>query len=129
MRITCTWFARPRLQLGCPLLQPAMSTRVRRRRTLQDVLTADRIGKPVAEAGSALYPNGERHLRSISRLAAERWHRSFSSEAHRWHARARLLGIVGEVQRSGDVVHVVAQRLMDHTHLLGELPTESRDFH
>lgn len=42
---------------------------------------------------------------------------------------SRLLGIVGEVQRVGEVVHVVAQRLIDHTHLLGGLPTQSRDFH
>jgi len=42
---------------------------------------------------------------------------------------SRLLGIVGEVQRVGDVVHVVARRLVDHSHLLGALPTASRDFH
>lgn len=42
---------------------------------------------------------------------------------------ARLLGIKGEVQRVGDVVHVVARYLVDYTHLLGALPTESRDFH
>ncbi|MPZ43150.1 MAG: DNA polymerase III subunit alpha [Betaproteobacteria bacterium] len=42
---------------------------------------------------------------------------------------SRLLGIVGEVQRVGDVVHVVARRLVDHSHLLGALPTQSRDFH
>ena len=41
---------------------------VRARQRLQDVLTAVRIGKPVAEAGSALHPNGERHLRAIGRL-------------------------------------------------------------
>lgn len=40
----------------------------RRRRRLQDVVTAIRIGKPVAECGSALYPNGERYLRSVGRL-------------------------------------------------------------
>jgi DNA-directed DNA polymerase III PolC len=40
----------------------------RSRRALQDVLTAIRIGKPVQEAGYALYPNGERCLRSLQRL-------------------------------------------------------------
>jgi error-prone DNA polymerase len=42
----------------------------RRRRALQDTLTAIRIRSPVSEAGLALYPNGERHLRSRSRLAS-----------------------------------------------------------
>ena len=42
---------------------------VRRRRALQDVMTAIRLGCTVAEAGHALFPNGERHLRrrAISR--------------------------------------------------------------
>ena len=35
----------------------------RGRRALQDTLTAIRIGKPLVEAGAALFPNGERHLR------------------------------------------------------------------
>ena len=42
---------------------------VRSRRPLQDLLTAIRSGVPVAEAGHALYPNAERHLRQRMRLA------------------------------------------------------------
>lgn len=42
---------------------------------------------------------------------------------------ARLLGVDGEVQREGDVVHVIAKRLHDHSPLLGRLTTRSRDFH
>ncbi len=42
---------------------------------------------------------------------------------------ARLLGVIGEVQREGEVVHVIAHRLSDHTPLLGRLVTTSRDFH
>jgi len=42
---------------------------VRSRRRLQDVLTAVRLGKPVAQCGQALHPNGERHLRLRMRLA------------------------------------------------------------
>ena len=42
---------------------------VRRRRALQDVLTAIRLGCTVAEAGRALFPNGERHLRRVDVLA------------------------------------------------------------
>jgi error-prone DNA polymerase len=36
---------------------------------LQDVLTAIRLGKPVAQCGYALFPNAEQHLRSRLRLA------------------------------------------------------------
>ncbi|MBS0326501.1 MAG: error-prone DNA polymerase, partial [Proteobacteria bacterium] len=43
---------------------------VRARRALQDTLTAIRLKTPVASCGQALFPNGERHLRSRARLAA-----------------------------------------------------------
>jgi error-prone DNA polymerase len=42
---------------------------VRSRKPLQDVLTAIRIGKPLAACGLALQPNAERHLRTRLRLA------------------------------------------------------------
>lgn len=42
---------------------------VRKRRALQDTLTAIRLGVPLAAAGYALFPNGERHLRPRERLA------------------------------------------------------------
>ncbi len=42
---------------------------------------------------------------------------------------ARLLGVLGVLQREGEVVHLLAKRLVDHTPLLGRLPTSSRDFH
>ena len=42
---------------------------------------------------------------------------------------ARLLGVLGQVQREGQVVHLVAKRLVDLSLLLGHLPTASRDFH
>jgi error-prone DNA polymerase len=42
---------------------------VRARRALQDTLTAIRLKTPLAGCGYALYPNGERHLRSRARLA------------------------------------------------------------
>ena len=41
---------------------------VRERRRLQDALTAVRHGVTVAEAGTRLHPNGERHLRDRARL-------------------------------------------------------------
>ncbi|MGI9263889.1 MAG: error-prone DNA polymerase, partial [Gammaproteobacteria bacterium] len=58
-------------QLTLPLVAAGdVHMHVRRRRALQDTLTAIRIRSPVSEAGLTLYPNGERHLRSRERLAA-----------------------------------------------------------
>ena len=42
---------------------------------------------------------------------------------------SHLMGVVGEVQREGEVVHVIAKRLYDHSALLGRLTVDSRDFH
>jgi error-prone DNA polymerase len=42
---------------------------------------------------------------------------------------ARLLGVQGTIERDGEVVHVVARRLFDHSALLGPLAAASRDFH
>jgi error-prone DNA polymerase len=42
---------------------------------------------------------------------------------------AALLGVRGTLQRQGEVLHVIAERLIDHSRLLGRLPTVSRDFH
>ncbi|MCJ0763500.1 error-prone DNA polymerase [Variovorax terrae] len=41
----------------------------RSRKRLQDVITAVRVGRPVADCGFALQPNAERHLRTRLRLA------------------------------------------------------------
>jgi len=41
----------------------------RSRKALQDVMTATRLGKPVADCGFDLQPHAERHLRSRLRLA------------------------------------------------------------
>jgi len=54
---------------------PAVATgdvhmHVRRRRALQDTLTAIRHRCTLAEAGAHLFPNGERHLRTREALAA-----------------------------------------------------------
>ncbi|MPV65508.1 error-prone DNA polymerase [Burkholderia sp. BE17] len=53
----------PVVATSCPLMH------VRSRKPLQDVLTAIRLGRPVAECGYDLAPNAERHLRSRLRLA------------------------------------------------------------
>ena len=41
---------------------------------------------------------------------------------------SRLLGVLGVLQREGEVVHLIAKRLVDHSELLGRLAVESRDF-
>ncbi|NNL62480.1 MAG: error-prone DNA polymerase [Woeseiaceae bacterium] len=41
---------------------------------------------------------------------------------------ARLLGVAGELQIQGQVIHVIARRLIDHSALLGDLSVVSRDF-
>lgn len=40
-----------------------------------------------------------------------------------------LLAVYGVWQREGHVKHLVAQRLVDVSNLLGDLPTASRNFH
>jgi error-prone DNA polymerase len=42
---------------------------------------------------------------------------------------ATLLGVYGQLQKEGQVVHLVAQRLVDLSTWLGRLETTSRDFH
>jgi error-prone DNA polymerase len=41
---------------------------------------------------------------------------------------ARLLGVEGELQKEGKVIHIIARRLFDHSELLGELMVSSRNF-
>lgn len=42
---------------------------------------------------------------------------------------ARLLAVYGVLEKQGEVTHLIAGRLRDLTHLLGNLVTQSRDFH
>ncbi len=56
---------------GLPLVAAGnVRMHVRSRKPLHDVLTAVRLGQPVAQCGFALQPNAELHLRSRARLAA-----------------------------------------------------------
>jgi error-prone DNA polymerase len=41
---------------------------------------------------------------------------------------AALMGVVGKVQKEAGVLHVIAERLFDHSELLGDIVTRSRDF-
>ncbi|MFO1317737.1 MAG: error-prone DNA polymerase [Burkholderiales bacterium] len=55
---------------GLPLVAAGdVHMHVRARRALQDTLTAIRLATPLRECGHALFPNGERHLRSRARIA------------------------------------------------------------
>src|SRR5690606_8223642 len=42
---------------------------------------------------------------------------------------ARLLGVIGRIQKEGEVLHVVAERLIDYSELIGELAAEARNLH
>jgi error-prone DNA polymerase len=42
---------------------------------------------------------------------------------------SRLLEVRGQLQRDGDVLHVIARRLVNLSALLGGLVVESRNFH
>lgn len=64
-----------RLNLAASLQIPAVACgdvhmHIRGRRALQDTMTAIRYHVSVAEAGTRLHPNGERHLRSLDALGA-----------------------------------------------------------
>jgi len=41
---------------------------------------------------------------------------------------ARLMGVRGELQKEGKVIHVIVHRMLDHSDLLGELAVKSRNF-
>ena len=57
-------------EAGLPLVAAGdVHMHVRARRALHDTLTAVRLGTPLGRCGHALFPNGERYLRSRERLA------------------------------------------------------------
>ena len=57
-------------EAGLPLAAAGdVHMHVRARRALHDTLTAVRLGTPLGRCGHALFPNGERYLRSRERLA------------------------------------------------------------
>ncbi len=55
--------------------------------------------------------------------------RSVSENQRRVLLGSHLMAVHGVIERDGDVVHLVAGRLVDHSHMLGRLLTRSRDFH
>ena len=53
---------------------------------------------------------------------------SLAQSARRIVRGASLMGVVGKVQKEGEVLHVIAERLYDHSDWLGAVATRSRDF-
>jgi len=42
---------------------------------------------------------------------------------------SQLMAVHGRIEREGEVIHLIAGKLIDYSHLLGELIARSRDFH
>ena len=57
------------------------------------------------------------------------WPGARRESSARFCSARRLLAVYGVWQCEGEVRHLVAQRLEDHSALLGRLATASRDFH
>jgi error-prone DNA polymerase len=56
------------------------------------------------------------------------WGRSATAQ-RRTLLGAQLMAVHGHIEREGDIIHLVAGRLVDYTHLLNNLITRSRNFH
>jgi error-prone DNA polymerase len=54
--------------------------------------------------------------------------RDLADRQHRELIGSKLLAVSGRIEREGLVVHLIARRLADLSHLLGELTAPSRDF-
>ena len=114
-----------------------LRSRLRARGYLRaEVLRRVRHGEPVRVAGLVI--NRQRPATATGvifmTLEDESGHinlvvwRNVAEAQRRVLLSARLLGVSGELQREGEVIHVIARRLEDHTPLLGELEVRSRDF-
>ena len=55
------------------------------------------------------------------------WNR-IASEQRQILMNAQLMVVSGHVERDGEVIHLIAKKLIDYSPLLGKLTTTSRDF-
>ena len=55
--------------------------------------------------------------------------RNLAEKQHRELLTSRLLTVQGVLEREGDIIHLIAGKLIDNTAMLGKLKTVSRDFH
>jgi error-prone DNA polymerase len=115
-------FLRPRLDtLGC-----CMTTDLRQLRHGQRVRLCGLVitrQHPMSAGGTVFITVEDEH--GTANLIV--W-QSLTERYRREVLGAQLLMVDGELQKEGDVIHVVAQRLEDWGSLLGELETTSRDF-
>jgi error-prone DNA polymerase len=94
-------------------------------------------GAPVQVAGIVLMRQHPQSAKGVTFLTIEDetgsvniivW-RSIGDRDRRAMVESMLLEVEGELQRENGVTHVVAQRLLDRSSVMGELITRSRDFH
>ena len=55
--------------------------------------------------------------------------RDLAESQRRELLKSRLMGVEGVLEREGNVTHLIARRLFDHSALLGRMKARSRDFH
>ena len=114
---------------------------LRERLARQRCLTAARVnalpnGRPATFAGIVVTRQRPGTAKDVTFVTLEDetgtanvvvW-RDLADRQHRELVGSRLLLVAGRVEREGAVVHLIARRLGDLSHLLGELDAPSRDF-
>ena len=94
-------------------------------------------GKKVRTAGIVLMRQRPQSAKGVTFLTLEDesgqvnvivWE-SVGREQRHAMIESKLLEVQGELQRQEGIMHVIAERLIDRSSLLGELLTRSRDFH
>jgi error-prone DNA polymerase len=115
---------------------------LRERLRKKQLLSADELkcvanGRQVRTAGIVLMRQRPQTASGVTFLTLEDesgqvnvivWER-VGREQRRALVDSRLLEVHGEWQRQDEIMHLIAQQLIDRTKMLGELLTRSRDFH
>ncbi len=126
------------LTLGSHPLQ-LLRDRLQQKRFLRAVdLQKTEHGKKIRVAGIVLVRQHPGSANGVTFMTIEDetgsiniivWQRVASEQRrpHSWNP--RLLEVQGELQRMHGVTHVIAERLIDRSGLIGELLANSRDFH
>jgi error-prone DNA polymerase len=85
------------------------------------VITRQRPGS----AGGVTFVTLEDETGSINLIV---W-RDVAERQRRALVGSRLMGVAGELQAEGEVLHVIVRRIVDLSNWLGALTAPSRDFH
>ena len=114
---------RPRLEAHSILSAARLRERPHgsRVRTAGLVITRQRPGT----AGGVIFVTLEDETGHINLIV---W-RQVAERQRRVLVSSRLMGVAGELQLEGEVMHVIVHRLVDLSRWLGELVAPSRDFH